>query len=220
MMIRKLIRRAGTRTLFALLVVSSMFVFVSCINDYNLTISDYDTALTLYNKSTDFASYKYFLLPDTVIHILPSGQRDDLSRQYDQLILQNIASNFGARGYVRISDTLAHKPDFVLATVAYSSTYVGYYYDWWSYWGWYYPYWPPGYGYYPPYSATYSYTTGTVVISMMDPKTSDIVNKQIVPVWFGHISGLLGDTYGSSQTRILNALNALFSQSPYLESGK
>jgi hypothetical protein len=194
---------------------------VSCTTDYDLQVKDYDTALTLYSKSADFTSYKYFLMPDTIVHIYPEGGTDDISRKYDEIVKQNVVSNFESRGYVRIADTTQHHADFVVALTAYSSTYVGYYYDWWYYYGWY-PYYGygPGYGYYPPGGAIYSYTTGTLVVSMIDPGTVDTAAKKITPVWFGHVTGLVGDTYQGTQTRIINGLNGLFTQSPYLVSGK
>jgi len=196
--------------------------FVSCTTDYDLQVKDYDTALTLYNKNADFASYKYFLMPDTIMHILPEGGTDDISRKYDAVVKQNVISNFESRGYqhITLAETAATPADFVVVLTAYSSTYVGYYYDYWSYWGWYYPYYPPGWGYYPPGGAMYSYTTGTLVVSMIDPILNDPAGQKVMPVWWGHITGLLGDTYSSSQTRILNALNALYAQSPYLVSGQ
>ena len=215
------IRRAGMQSLLAVMLMSCSLFVVSCTTDYDLQVKDYDTALTLYNKSADFASYKYFLMPDTIMHILPAGGTDEISRKYDAVVKQNVVSNFASRGYVRITDTLTNKADFVVVLTAYSSTYVGYYYDWWYYWGWY-PYYPysPGWGYYPPGGAAYSYTTGTLVVSMVDPLQNDTTGKKVLPVWWGHITGLLGDTYSSSQTRIINALNALFTQSPYMVSGK
>ena len=207
--------------IFAIALMSCALFMSSCTTDYDLQVKDYDTALTLYNKNVDFGSYKYFLMPDTIIHIVPEGGNDDISRKYDVVVRQNIVSNFEARGYVRILDTLTNKADFVVLLTAYSSEYVGYYYDYWYYWGWY-PYYPysPGWGYYPPSGGTYSYTTGTLVVSMMDPLQNDPNGKKVLPVWWGHITGLLGDTYASSQTRILNALNALYAQSPYLVSGQ
>jgi hypothetical protein len=207
-------------SLLAIALMCCTLFIISCTTDYNLEVKDYDTALTLYNKSADFASYKYFLMPDTIVHIVPEGGTDEISRKYDAVAIQNIISNFQARGYVRILDTVTNKPDFVVVLTAYSSTYVGYYYDYWSYWGWYYPYYPPGWGYYPPGGAVYSYTTGTLVVSMIDPLKNDPAGKKVLPVWWGHITGLLGDTYSSSQTRILNALDQLFTQSPYMISGR
>ena len=207
-------------TTASLVLLCCVFV-VSCTTDYNLSTSDYDTQITLYVPGVDFSSYKTYLMPDTIMHLVGEGDKDDISRKYDALIISNIESNFAARGYVKLSDTTVQKVDFVVALTAYSSTYVGYYYDYWYYWGYYPPYggyWGPGYGYYPP--VTYSYTTGSLIISMIDPAKSDVVNKKISPMWFGRISGLLGDTYSSTQTRILNALNQTFAQSPYLESGK
>src|SRR5437899_1958826 len=108
------IRRAGVQSLLAIALMCCAAFIVSCTTDYNLEVKDYDTALTLYNKSADFASYKYFLMPDTIVHILPAGGTDDISRKYDAVVLQNVISNFQSRGYVRILDTVTNKPDFVV----------------------------------------------------------------------------------------------------------
>jgi hypothetical protein len=100
----------------------------------------------------------------------------------------------------------------LLAPAAWETTTVFYYYDYWYWWyGGYYPYW--GWGY-PPMSYS-SYTTGTLLMTLMDP---DVLETSGNPVkqWSGAINGLLTGTYDAS--RVNAAIDKAFTISPYLKT--
>ena len=61
---------------------------------------------------------------------------------------------------------LEDDPDVILLPAAWETTTVYYWYDYWYWWygGYYGGYWP----YYPPVYAS-SYTTGTLLMSIIDP---------------------------------------------------
>ena len=86
-----------------------------------------------------------------------------------------------------------------------------YYYDYWYWWyGGYYPYW----GYYPPVYYS-SYTTGTLLMTLIDP---DMLETSGNPVkqWSGAINGILTGTYDAS--RVNAAIDKAFTISPYLKT--
>ncbi len=216
-------RKTAQRWLLPLVVLTAGVVFSSCYEDYGLTTADYDTQFTHYAAGTNFQMYKYFVMPDTIVHLYDTTKTDPLksARKFDSQILSLTASNLEARGYQRITmqDT-AGKSGVTLVCLLgqFSSTYTGYYYTYWyGYWGWYWPGYYPGY--YPPaYGGTYEYTTGTNVTELVDLGQTKQQQK-IVPVWTGIIKGLTGST-STAGSRITNGINKIFEISPYLYSGE
>jgi len=222
---KKSLRRLA---LMPVVVLVAGLVVVGCYEDYGLTTKDFDAYTTVYMPGTNFQSYKYFLMPDTIMHIVGSGLTDPLAgaRKYDRQILDLTASNLQARGYTRLSDTseIASRsidPNAVLAVLIgqFANEHSGYYYDYWyGYWGGYYPGWGYG-GYYPPsYVYTYDYTVGTNVTEIVEYGKSNSQHRA-APVWVGIVSGLTGEP-ATAQNRIATGVNRIYEQSPYLYAGQ
>ena len=205
-------RRPLARTLGAALLFVAAFAFTSCYPDYGLTVTDYDAVSTYHKPDATFGGYATFFLIDTVQHPLPPGTDDDITRIYDQTILTSVAANMTAAGYVQTTNRLT--ADLVLQVSMTRQDYMVYY-GWGGYWGWgccY--YWPP---YYPPVYG-YSYTTGTIVVDMVDRIASDDAG-QPVSIWMSILSGLAGQTTSTqTDSRIRNGINQAFQQSPYLSA--
>jgi hypothetical protein len=182
-----------------------------------LTTADYDMVLTLADPNAVFSNYSTYALPDTVIHPVPDGQTDDLTRAFDSQIISDVARNMDALGYTRVTDTTQTVSVVVLITATKSDWQVsGWYPGGW--WGWY-P-WYPGGGYYPGYPGygySYSFSTGSILITMIDPDKWNPDSLPDGPVWGGALNGLLGDTRAGVSTRIRNGINQAFAQSPYLK---
>jgi hypothetical protein len=202
--------------LFSLLILSS-FVFYSCYPDYGLTTADYDTVITLYDKDADFKKPTY-AMPDSVVHLAAEGEEDKVDRSKDALILSTIQSNMTNLGYEKVElDTTADPPDFVLLVgVTVTDNYgQAYYpgYGYWGGWGWWggYPGWGYGGG-----SVIYSYTTGSIYMSMLDP---DEINADGTygAVWLARINGVVSNSSTINvSSRITQRINDAYAQSPYL----
>lgn len=213
--------------LVPVVVLVTGLVMAGCYEDYGLTVKDFDAYTTAYMPGTNFQSYKYFILRDTIMHIVPPGTLIDPisgARKYDRQILDLTASNLQARGYIRLTDTLqipsASRDSLLVVLIGqFANEHTGYYYDYWyGYWGGYYPGWGYG-GYYPPtYAYTYDYTVGTNVTEIIDYGKSRAQSKY-APVWLGIISGLTGEA-ATAQNRIATGINRTFEQSPYLYAGQ
>ena len=199
--------------LFSLLILSSLVLY-SCYPDYGLTTSDYDTVITLYDNGANFNKPTY-AMPDTVIHFVEAGQGDNIDRSKDALILSTIQSNMMSLGYTKVETTNPDAPDFViLVGVTVTDNYGQVWYPGWGYWGgwgWWGGY--PGWGY-PGGSVIYSYTTGTIFMSMLDPTKVNSDNTYGA-VWLARINGVLSNSLNTS-TRITQRINDAFNQSPYL----
>jgi len=191
-------------------------VLTSCYPDYGLTTSDFDIVSTFKDDANDFQAYKTndatFFIPTTIDKILGDGEFSNNGGQYDQQILQEIENQMVAYGYKKVTNpTPADSGDVILHVVNWTSTTVAYYPGYWygGYYGGYYPY----YGGY-----SYSYTTGTLFISMVDVSKKDEQNKNSGTVWVGAVNGLMdSSTSAEIKTRAINSIDQMFVQSPYLK---
>ena len=194
----------------------------ACYPDDISSTEELDTVTTLYDKQHDFGAGVTYALPDTVVFIDEDGvggdDESDVSHQYDDQIIASIRENLNAAGYTEVTGAAARNADLAVLASSTTATTVGVYYDWWYYWG-YYPYWPgyaPGWGYgYPPVSVAYAYSTGTLIMTMIDLKNADVANKSIPVLWIGAVNGVL--TGNSSVARVTNGIDQAFVQSPYLD---
>jgi len=218
-------RRMPLIILVALGAAASLYLS-SCTPGSDLTAPESDVVVTLFNHDVDFSAITTYAMPDTIVHIVVEGGSDQVSRKYDNAILDLMAANLDARGYVRIEAGSSEVPD-VLVLVSATSVDYWYWYSYYpgDYWGWYpgwswwggYPGW--GWGYPPPsYGTSYAYTTGTLFVNMVDPAEPDAANELIAAYWLGVCNGVLNDTTPSKQARISDSINQLFKQSPYLRS--
>ncbi len=191
----------------------------SCYPDYGMSTSDYDIVITRYDSETNFQTFKTYAMPDSVFHIIPENEDDEISRAYDKQIIARVKSNMEELGYTRVpadSDNVTDQTVIVLINAT-SSSYYGYsYYPGWGYPGW--GYYPPYWGYYPGWAVPYQYSTGSVIIEMYDGSKIDHENETAPLIWMGGINGLTsGSSSSSISTRINQSIDQAFKQSPYLK---
>lgn len=205
-------RHAPTLGLLALL--AAAVGMLSCYPGDDLTVADTDLVVTAYNQSTDFAQVFDYALADSIVHLVPEGQDDDISRNYDQQMLDEVRSNMDALGFSEVSDPSVADVLIVIGVTA--ADYQGYYSYSPCYWYcWYYPY-PPGWGwYYPPYIGTYEFRIGTVIINMVKRDSS---GESVTVEWVGALNGY--SDKNSNLARIRSGIDQAFKQSPYLGAGK
>jgi hypothetical protein len=182
--------------------------FFSCYPGDPLTPADTDVVTTLYDPAANFAGRITYAMPDSVLQIAdPDLKAGSISHQFDQQILDRIAQNLQQLGYTRVANP--NTADVLVLPFVSSTTHVSggcYYY--WSYW---YPY--PGYC----YPVTYTYTTGTLVITMGDANAT----SETEILWFAGINGLMSESGTADiSKRITNNIDQAFKQSPYLGEGK
>jgi hypothetical protein len=212
------IKNIAFKFTFLITLVGLMYYLNSCYPDYGMSTEDYDMVLTRKDTTTDFGSYIYFYMSDSIAHIDNEGIMDKPETKYDAQILAMLSSQFEALGYTRIfkkedvPETDLNK--VFVVTNAMMSVDIEYYYYYWGYWGWYYPYYP----YYPPYyGGTYTYTVGTLITNMNVPKETISDTLRFEPVWTSVINGLTSEsTTGNIQARVKNSILQAFAQSPYL----
>jgi len=222
----RLAGRAGFAIRRGLLAAMAVLAAPGCYpGDGPSNVQDLDVVVTIHDEDVDFGSFATYAMPDTVLHV--SGEQGDdiidLSRDHDELILDLVADNMEAAGYVREMDPQTNGADLILLVGAIGTERTDYWYGggWWGYWdyypGWGYPGYPgygPGWGWgYPPYIGSTTFEKGTIVLTLLDPDGA-IEEEELPIVWGAAGRGLLSES--GSGGRITNAINQMFSQSPYL----
>ena len=190
---------------------------VACYPFEATSVSQTDVVITVHDSTKNFGAVQTYVLLDTVVHVIAdSDSYIDLSRQFDDVILQTVDANLQALGWTVEANPAVNPPDVTVAVAATGSESTYIYYDWWYYWGWY-PYWGWGcvtcYPYYG-YPVVVEYETGSLVLQMVESRTDP---DSVPVVWAGVLRGLLGTAASTTQQRVTQGINQAFNQSPYLE---
>jgi hypothetical protein len=188
-------------------------LLTSCYPDYDLDDpEDFDIVGTFRDDAADFQSYQTYFMSDTIHEILDGGVIEPSEGEFDDDILNEIANQMQLFGYTRITDPDAADVTLYVGNSQASvfSYYPGY---WWGYYGWYYPWYGGWYGGY-----TYSYSTGSLFITMIDREKFDEAARNTGAVWAGIANGVLD--YSSAldiKNRAIKSVDQMFAQSPYLK---
>jgi hypothetical protein len=172
-----------------------------------------DIVLTKHEADYDFAAKSTYAMPDRIVKITGDMTEGDEPEFIPDItaekILAQIELNMDELGWERVD--VSAEPDLLLTPAAWETTTIYYYYDYWYWWyGGYYPYW----GYYPPMYVT-SYTTGTLLMTLIDP-TIEGANGIPVRQWSGALNGILTGSYNA--TRVNGLIDKAFDVSPYLKT--
>jgi hypothetical protein len=222
-------KKKSLLTITGLMATVAIMFLSSCYPGDTVTYADLDLVTTVYDKETNFQELATFAMPDTIVQIkdtLDPSNNEDLSRAYDDLILDKIRQNMVADGFEDVTGQETVEPDVVLTVSAMATTsyyawsYYPYYWGWYGGWYWksteYYPYYP----YYPWGGYTYvsSYTSGTLIMQMSDMRNVTAESDSVRAVWLGAVNGLMGSTNKTDiVTRLTNSIDQAFDQSSYLK---
>ncbi len=220
---RPQLRRLSSMIGTAALIIAAALVLCSCGLDSGFnSIADFDVIVTLYDDEADFGAIQTYAMPDSVAYLGDDRGGSGRSRDdgiYDQLILDELAANLEAIGYVREEDPENNGADVVvLAGVTSTEWSVWISYPWynWGYWGdysgysYYYPPYPPGWG------GSYTFTTGSLLVIMEDRNAANEEDQTIPVIWAAGMNGLLEGSTSSISNRIVEGIEQAFAQSPYL----
>ena len=219
--------RKKANLIAAILLIPLISLLTGCYPNKTDYVEEFDMAGTLYDEEANFSSYTTFHVVDTVMHLTEDGEDDpNLSREHDEFILETVRQNLAARGYTELATPDENnKPDLEVFVQVMSQdfyTYYSYWYNYWGYypcWGWWYPGWGgpwyPGYHWYPGYVSSYS--TGSLMVEMLDTNVPVDLSETPGFVWAGIINGLLTSNTANTRARLDKQLNQLFVQSPYIQ---
>ena len=196
MNLKSLLRGCG----FGLLAATTLIT--GCYPGSPTAPEDRDLISTFFDSGFAFGSQRTYAMPNEVF-VLP-GSDENISDEFDQQILDDIARNLAALGWIREGDPESNGAN--VAVVAYKTqqtrTYI--FIPWWPGWG--FPGWPgwgPGWGIGYPWPSVRQYTAGTIFVDMYDAGT--LRNDNRVPaVWSGAADGPLSGSnpdLGSDRVR-------------------
>ena len=188
-----------------------VLIMVSCYPQGPEYYEDLDVVYTNHDDQFDFASKGTFAMPSKIVKVtgdLVEGEDPQFVKEpYNTQMLQKIESNMTALGWTKVNDPA--NADLVLFPAVWTNTTVYYWYD---YWCWYY-YWYCGWGGGWGYPSVSSFTTGTLVMSLV-ASGDDYVDPS--SVWSAAVNGLLSGAYNTN--RVNKAIDQAFEQSPYLNT--
>ena len=190
----------------------------NALND--LSPADSQVYITNRDRSVDFSQYKTFSLPDSVIVQSNDGYSAVKNSIADQFV-SSVSSALTARGYQRVAKG---KPaNLGVAIIRVNNQYTGIASNPYSYYS---NYWGGGLGGYGGYSPYYpSYYTYQVTdqyweIQMVDlknaPAGTGTAKPQLSVIYDATIRG--GDITDTQS--VATAVNAIFTQSPYLRAAQ
>ncbi|UTW66908.1 DUF4136 domain-containing protein [bacterium SCSIO 12643] len=188
-------------------------VIASCYPEKDRTIEDFDLVGTRFADNVNFDDYKTYHLYDSVVIVYDTTEeKPDYPKEEADIIISGIRQNMMNYGWVEVAQ--GDTPDVYLEAAVWTNKIVGAsYYPGWGYPGW---GWNPWWGY-PGWGVSYySYTTGTVLMSMMDVKNYDYSDKPAQVIWTGGLNGLVSSSNNNNLSRIEYSVNQAFTQSAYL----
>jgi hypothetical protein len=197
-----------------LLSVISMYALWGCYPGGPDFYSDLDVTLTTFDEEFDFQKKRTYAMPDKIVVDVEIDRGDTtyvfMRDIYAIPILQAIDRNMLALGWSKVD--ISNNPDMLLtpAGMQTTRTVAG----WWG--GWWWGGWFPGWGWgFPPMVSVSSFTTGTFIMALADPKIDNPIDRSRAS-WLSVASGLMASS-SSNVTRVTDAIDQAFLQSPYLK---
>ena len=199
-------------------------VILSAVSCHKEPYTDSDNEYLVYTtpgKDVNFTSYRTFDLADSLLII---GQSKD--PQYSQsdnslALIQQVRTGMENMGYIYTPDNPDADLGIQLTFVVKTERYVQYYND--PYWWLDYPgYWSAGFwgnytGFYYRYPVSYTYSTNSLMIDMVNLTTPKTGNEALEVVWSAFIGGPAGFGPVSDLTKMKISIDQAFAQSPYLK---
>ena len=195
-----------------------------------LTTGETDVVVTVRDSERNYSKLKTYALPDEVFDLCEIGQalgeggaagfnNDDgdteckeVSHRYDDEVLDNIADNLEALGFVAAANEDEADVIVLPGITAQDNWYVYYPYCdyYYSYYCWYYP-WA---------TTAVNYEIGTLVMYMLASKDADDATLRVPVAWLGVVRGLLSSSTDANAERVESGIDQAFAQSGYLGEGK
>ena len=196
--------------------IAALGLLQACYPSEDFFVEELDLVVTNYDQDEDYARFATFAVPDSVVRIGGDGTEEE--GPFDELMLDLVRTNMQALGYVEETDPENNTPDLVVLVelLITDNTVVAPCWPGWGWWSGWPPYWGPGWCGGWPWVPVGSYTTGTVILDMIDVDGADMDEETFPIIWNGIINGLVTGSDASLESRIRTNINQAFDQSSYL----
>ena len=201
-------------------------LLVGCVGDPIVSVPTNGVVMTFNDGSVDFGALTTFAMPDTIVHISPSGSPLAISRQYDSLALTRVRQDLLARGYTEIGDSVKVPPSFIVLVGATATTNYQPWMpcQWYSTWGFYsgWDWYPPGFTsdwlMLFPWSVVFGSMVvdrGTIVVTLVPTSSVNQISRSVKSAWAGLATAALDEVPVTSDG-VRSAIDEMFRQSPFL----
>lgn len=203
-----------------LLIPAVIILAVAC---HKEPYTDSDNEYLVYTspgKQITFTSFQTFDLADSLL-IIGQSNKPVYSQSDNALaLIQAVRTNMEKRGFIYTPDNPDADLGIQMTYVIKTERYVQYYRD--PYWWLDYPgYWSPGFwgnytGFYYPYPVTYTFSTNSLMIDMVNLTVPRTGNEALEVVWSAYIGGPASTSTDYDVNRMKASIDQAFVQSPYL----
>ena len=192
------------KKLFLLFIVAALSSTICTVfnEDYDETVEQF-VSVAYRSADTDFSQFKTFVVADSILYV-DSDKSVRKKNNLTEEVKSAVTSELTSLGYSVAAAGQA--PDMIVDLAYLVSTtttiYPGYWWGWdyWWYYDWYYPSYYPFYPYYPypMYPVATSYSTGSLIIEIVDyANMSEGSNPPIV--WHGLVRSILNSSHTSQE---------------------
>jgi hypothetical protein len=203
-----------------LLIPAVIILAVACHKEPYIDGDNEYLVYTSPSKNVDFTSYRTFDLADSLL-IIGQSSKPVYSQSDNALaLIQAVRTNMEKMGYIYTPSNPAADLGIQMTYVIKTERYVQYYND--PYWWLDYPgYWSPGFwgnytGFYYPYPVTYTFSTNSLMIDMVNLTVPRTGNEALEVVWSAYIGGPASTSTDYDVNRMKASIDQAFVQSPYL----
>lgn len=204
-----------------LLISAVILAAVAC---HKEPYTDSDNEYLVYTtpgKDVNFTSYKTFDLADSLL-IIGQSEKPEYSQSDNALaLIEAVRTNMEKMGYIYTPSNPNADLGIQMTFVVKTERYVQYYND--PYWWLDYPgYWSPGFwgnytGFYYRYPVSYTYSTNSLMIDMVDLTTPKTGNEALEVIWSAFLGGPAGFGPVSDLNKMKTSIDQAFAQSSYLK---
>jgi hypothetical protein len=192
---------------------------VGCYPGDPTSISEFDAIATVRSPDYTFSNTLSFYMPDTIVQINEDDpDAIDINRDNDDEILAKVRQNLLALGWDELSDADVEGgqvPDLAVGNLIVATENT----QWWITYppGCWDPYWCWGW-YWPPWVGSTTYSAGSYFVVVVDASTVSDPGQddEFEVAWGGAMNGVLSSSEQSNFTRLLDGIDQMFEQSPYL----
>jgi hypothetical protein len=197
----------------------ALVLSVACYPGDPTSISEFDAIATVRNPDFTFSSSLSFYMPDTIVQINEDDpDAIDIDRGSDDDILAKVRQNLLALGWDELTEADVEGgqvPDLAVGNLVVATENT----QWWITYppGCWDPYWCWGW-YWPPWVGSSSYEAGSYFVVVVDASTVSDPGQddEFEVAWGGAMNGVLSSNSASNFTRLLDGIDQMFDQSPYL----
>lgn len=204
-----------------LLISAVIFLAVACQKE---PYTDSDNEYLVYTtpgKDVNFASYRTFDLVDSLLVIGQSAKPEYSQSNNSLALIQAVRTNMEKLGFIYTPSNPDADLGIQMTFVVKTERYVQYYND--PYWWLDYPgYWSPGFwgnytGFYYRYPVTYTYSTNSLMVDMVDLTTPRTGDEALEVIWSAYLGGPAGFGPVSDLDKMKASIDQAFAQSSYLK---